>query len=867
MKKLTVAVVAHVDAGKTTLAEAILHQAGAIRLPGRVDHGNAALDSAALERRRGITIFTGEASFPVGDMRLNLLDTPGHVDFSAETERTLSAADAALVVISGTDGVQAHTRTLWKLLQTYRLPTFLFVTKMDLERRSREEILSELQKELSGGCLDAESFSDPGEEIALLEESLLEKYLEGESPFREDIRELIRKRLLFPVCFGSGLKEQGIARLLALLEENARTWDEAIPFAARVHKISYDEKGTRLTHIKVLTGQVRTRDEIRIMADQTEKAGPLRRYLGARFEQVEVLSAGDIGVICGLAETAAGQGLGTLSEQTLPLLTPVMRFRLNLEGGEAPEQVWPKLNQLQEEDPTLQLRFDPALREIHAELMGPIQAEVLETLAAERFGLKIGFDKGRVLYKETLLAAVEGVGHFEPLRHYAEVHLLLEPLPAGSGTVFENRADQNKLARNWQRLILTHLQEKTHRGVLIGAPLTDVKITLLGGRSHLKHTEGGDFREATYRAVRQGLMTAAAAGKTQLLEPFYSFRIRVPYRLSGAVMNDIRLRSGEISDQQTDGEWAVLLGRAPVSEMTDYAARLSSLSSGQGTISLEVSGKAPCHNEEAVRADNPYRPEADLENSPDSVFCSHGAGVVIPWYEVPRLMHLPYFTRVPSASYDAEKVLRAPGAPASALPKDSLASDRELEELMMKEFGPIKRPQVTGVVHQYGVPEENNNLRFQQPDRLIIDGYNLLFAWEELMKEAGSELEPARYELMHRLQNYAAYTGKEVILVFDGYRVPGNPGEQEEKPHLKIVYTKENETADIAIEKIIAESRKNAPLTGVVTNDNLIRLSTIRGGFLRMGCTEFLDEYTTARAQMLRALERGEYKIASKIDW
>ena len=660
MRQLTVGLTAHVDAGKTTLAEAMLFHTGEIRKRGRVDHGDSVLDTNEIERSRGITVFAHQASLTAGDTVFTLLDTPGHVDFSAETERMMQVLDYAVLVISGTDGVQSHTRTLWRLLASYRLPVFLFVTKMDLRRRSGEDLLRELQTELDDGCLPAEKLSSMGEDLAVLDEALLEKLLAGEEPSSDDIRRLIAARKLFPVCFGSGLKEEGVEALLDILAAQAEEWDEEAPFAARVFKISYDEKGTRLTHVKCTAGRLHTRDEIRISSDTAEKAGPLRRYLGARFEQIEEIAAGDIGVIGSLASTSAGQGLGTLSGQLNPLLTPVMRFRLILQGGESPEQVWPRLKLLAEEDPALHLRFDPALREICAELMGTVQAEVLQTEALRRFGLTLAFDKGRVLYKETLTASVEGVGHFEPLRHYAEVHLLIEPLPAGSGLVFGTNADLNKLAGNWQRLILTHLEEKQHLGVLTGSPLMDVRITLLGGRAHLKHTEGGDFREATYRAVRQGLMTAAAAGAAQLLEPFYAFRIRLPYRLSGQVINDIRLRSGEVTDQQAEGEQAVLCGRAPVSEMTDYAARLAAVSGGQGILELWLSDYAPCHNAEEVLSAAAYRPEADLENSADSVFCSHGAGVLVPWYEVPHVMHLPYFTRKPSEIFDAEKVLRAP---------------------------------------------------------------------------------------------------------------------------------------------------------------------------------------------------------------
>ncbi|MBP5154663.1 MAG: NYN domain-containing protein [Lachnospiraceae bacterium] len=865
MKKITAALAAHVDAGKTTLAEAILHVCGAVRQPGRVDRGSAVMDFAPQERSRGITVFAGEAWVKRGETEIGLLDTPGHVDFSPETERVFAAADVCVLVISGLDGVQAHTHALWKLAERYGLPVIVFVSKMDTGRRSRTQLLAELAAGLSPACLPAEELLAPGEEAALLEESLLEKFLSGDALTEEDGRDLIRRRAAFPVLFGSGLREEGIDGLLELLEKLAPDWSdrEAEPFSAVVSKISYDEKGTRLTHIKCLSGSIRPREEVPYPdGRQAEKAAQIRRYTGSRFLQEEALAAGSIGVLTGLSLSRAGDHLGREGAGQPGFFEPVMRYSLVLPEKLAPEQAMPQLKRLSEEDPSLGLRYEPALQTIYLNLMGPVQGEIVVSLIRERFGWDVRLEQGQILYKETVTAPVEGVGHYEPLRHYAEVHVALRPLPRGSGTVYRDGDGGRFLPGDMRRLILGQLWQKRHRGVLTGSPLTDTEITLLGGRFHEKHTEGGDFRESAWRAVRQGLMRAREQGKCALLEPYVRFEIRTPPERTGRVLSEIRSRFGTAAEDGASEGLALVAGRAPLACFQDFAAFLAAVTGGRGRLKTEPDGYDLCHNTEEVTAGTRYRPEADRENPPDSVFCMHGAGFAVLWDQVPRYMHLPYLLKAEQApgtdgeqaetagpfAADGAAPDRVPAGSGREVPDDrrsaagSAFSDSELEAIMLREFGPIKRPVISGTVRRFTEGPAPARRREAAAEEYVVDGYNLIFAWEELKQFSEQGLDFAREQLERRLQNFAAFTGRKILLVFDGYRVRKNPGSLEARPPLEIVYTAENETADMHIERYLAQRGKKEAAV-VVSNDNLIRVSTIRSGGLRLSCENFIEEY------------------------
>ena len=891
MKKITIALTAHVDAGKTTLAEAILHACGALRQPGRVDQGSAALDSAAQERERGITVFAGEACLSYEGTELNLLDTPGHVDFSPETERVLAAADAAVLVISGLDGVQAHTLSLWKLLEKRGLPVLLFVSKMDMGRRSEEELSGDLQRQLSPACLPAEELLKPGEEAALLEESLLDRFLAGGELTPADGLRLIRERKAFPVLFGSGLKEQGIRELLDLLKRLARDWssEEEQPFAARVYKISYDEKGTRLTHVKCLAGRTGPRGEI-VYPDgrPAEKISQIRRYTGSRFSQEESLSAGSTAVLTGLSFTRAGEGLGAAEAAGETFFEPVMRYCLILPEGLAPELAMPSLKRLGEEDPSLHLQYVPSLGRIFADLMGPVQGEILTDLIRERFGWQVSLEQGRILYKETLTASVEGVGHYEPLRHYAEVHLALLPLGRGSGIVYADADGGETLEGDMRRLILGQLMQKRHRGVLTGSPLTDVQIILLGGRYHVKHTEGGDFREAAWRAVRQGLMEARRRGKTVLLEPYMAFELVVPADKTGRAFSDIRARFGE-AEQTQDGAgkggpespMSCLKGRAPLSAMQDYAAVVAAYTGGKGRLKTWADGYDVCHNAEEVIRAAAYVPEADRENPPDSIFCKNGGGFSVPWDEVPDYMHLPYRMKggISSTAFggppspEGKAVSPSPGRGGGCPPQadergrtaGNAALDKELEAIMQREFGPIRRPVISSRSQSFDAAPWRDPVELSGPGEYVVDGYNLIFAWDEMKKLTEKGLDYAREQLERRLQNFAAFTGRQILLVFDGYRVAGSSGSEEAREPLQIVYTGENETADMHIERYLTERRaKNKnDSPAVVSNDNLIRLCVIRQGGLRQPCEAFIAEYEEAMARLEEMTEGGKKPLGA----
>ncbi len=863
-RKLTIGILAHVDAGKTTLCEGLLYAAGAIRKPGRVDHGDAHLDTHALEKKRGITIFSKQARFETERIAVDLLDSPGHVDFSTEAERILSVLDYAILVISGSEGVQAHTETLWKLLQSYDVPTFIFINKMDLPAADRERLMAALHGRIGEGCVD---FSVQGskeflESIALIEESLLDELMETGGISNGSIAAAVRSGQLIPCFFGAALRMEGVDELIHGLEDYTQDWEYPPEFGARVFKISRDSQGNRLTHIKLTGGSLTVRDEVsyasrdRFMAEKVTK---LRRYSGANFEQLDSASAGEVCAVAGLSATYPGQGLGFESDAASPILEPVFNYRISLPEGCDARIVLPRLKQLEEEDPALHIVWNEQLQEIHAQLMGEIQIEVLKSMIKERFDMDVQIGSGRIMYRETILAPVEGIGHFEPLRHYAEVHLLMEPLPQGSGLIIGSAVDQNELDINWQRLILTHLYEKTHLGVLTGSPITDMKITLVAGLASIKHTEGGDFRQATYRAVRQGLMRAESV----LLEPYYSFDIELPLNQIGRAINDIRLMGGTFSSQTDDGEMAHISGSAPVSSMRDYSRILAAYTKGRGKLSCCVSHYARCKDESKIIEELGYDPEADIENTPDSVFCSHGAGVTIKWNRVEEFMHI-----------DTELGLN-PGSRGSSAPKpsDRLRSidDRELENIMLREFGPIKRPEYGSRAGRANeVREEKPEIcipkKPELPDYLIVDGYNIIFAWEGLRALADSDMPAARKKLMDILANYFGYRKNEIVLVFDGYRVKGNAGERFNYHGVRVAYTRENETADAYIERLIAEIGRNYAVR-VASSDGMIQLSSLRSGVLRMTASE-LEREVEGVDETLRKLmlELNSSRVRVKLD-
>ena len=838
-------IVAHVDAGKTTLAEAMLYLSGKINKLGRVDHRDSFLDSHSLERRRGITIFSKQARFDFGERGFTLIDTPGHVDFSSETERTMQVLDCAVLVISGTDGVQAHTETVWKMLERYEVPCFLFVTKMDLPGCERGELLEALRARLSDDC---EDFSAPDgefyERCALRDEAAMDKYLESGTLDETELMRLISERRLFPCFFGSGLKTEGVEELLEGLERYAPRGRYADDFGARVYKIARDSQGGRMTFIKCTGGELKVRTPVKYTDENgkayEEKVSALRIYSGDKFEAVERVRAGEVCAVLGLTATYPGQGLGAELAAAPPMLEPVLSYRVILPAGTDAAKMLPKLRLLQQEDPQLHLEWNEHTEEISVRLMGKVQTDVLKSIVKERFDTDIEFDTGRIMYKETIADRVEGIGHFEPLRHYAEVHLILEPLPRGSGLVFDSVCSEDELDRNWQRLILTHLAERSHLGVLTGSPITDMKISLASGRAHIKYTEGGDFRQATYRAVRQGLMQA----KSVLLEPWYAFSIEVPAEQIGRAISDVRAMSGEFESPTDAGELVRLEGSAPVSEMNGYMDTLTAYSHGRGRLTLRPDGYRPCHNADKVIAQLAYDVQSDLENTPDSVFCAHGAGVNISWDRVTEYMHL-------------ESVLkprRTEGAVQPAVRRSISIDERELEAIMEREFGAIKRPMYSKPQNA-SVPERQISIQSRK-EYIIVDGYNLIFAWDELKSLAKDRLDLARTHLMDMLVNYCGYTKSVLVLVFDGFRTPGNPGSKGEYHNIKVVYTKDGETGDAYIERIANDAGRNYSVR-VVTNDNLIRLSALRSGVLRCSAGEFKNEVEWVLSRIDEVLEKS----------
>ncbi len=886
MKKLVVGILAHVDSGKTTLSEAMLYTAGKIRKLGRVDHKDAYLDTDAQERERGITIFSKQAVFTYDGMEITLLDTPGHVDFSAEMERTLQVLDYAILVINGMDGVQSHTDTLWKLLKRYEIPTFIFVNKMDMEGTDKDAVFQNIRKKLDGDCVDFSS-GDRDEQIAMADERLLDTYLDSGMVETEDIIEAILDRKIFPCFWGSALKLSGVQELLDAMNTYMVMPAYNAEFGGRIFKISRDAKGERLTYMKVTGGSLKCREQI----EGTEgKVNQIRIYSGARYETVEEASAGTVCAVTGLGETSAGQGVGCEQENVFAGLEPVLSYKVSYPEDKDAVVVLRDIRQLEEEEPELHVEFAQETGEIFVKVMGQVQLQVLTQIIKDRFGYLISFGMGRIIYKETLVEPVMGVGHFEPLRHYAEVHLLMEPLELGSGMQFDTICSEDVLDKNWQRLILTHLEEKEYRGVLTGAPITDMKITVTAGRAHQKHTEGGDFRQATYRAVRQGLMM----GECRLLEPVYAFRLEIPTEMTGRAMNDITRMHGRFAQPEIEGEMSILTGTAPVATMQEYQQDVTAYTRGQGKLSCTLQGYEPCHNEDEVLAASTYDPELDMANPASSVFCAHGAGYIVDWYDVYDMMHVkedPGF-----ALAGMEDVLRNITSEPTEADEDNrkrmarerqdagapVYDEKELEDIFVRTYGSNSRE--NAAYNKAGFNRHNKSVseadwyvkkaaehgkskttgaqtlsagsktadtgiarpgayRKQKGEKeyLLVDGYNVIFAWDDLKALAAVNIDSARDKLIDIMSNYQGYVGCELILVFDAYKVKQNPGSITKHGNIHVVYTKEAETADMYIEKTTHELGRKYKVT-VASSDGLEQLIIMGQGALRMSSRGLREE-------------------------
>lgn len=892
MKKLVIGILAHVDAGKTTLSERLLYLCGVIRQIGRVDHGDTFLDNYELEKERGITIFSKQAILKTEDVEVTLLDTPGHVDFSAEMERTLQVLDYAILVINGMDGVQSHTMTLWRLLERYQIPTFLFVNKMDQNGTDHEALLADFKAHLHENCVDFGKIqendeentltSDQMENIAVCDETLLEKYLETGSIEEEEIAELITQRKIFPCYFGSALKEDGVEDFWNGVQKYTREPKRPAEFGAKVFKIARDEQGNRLTYMKITGGSLKVKTMLSSRAkgqalpgvrqqqeDWEEKADQLRLYSGAKYTTITEAEAGTICAVTGLTRTYPGEGLGIESESELPVLEPVLNYQIQLSDDCDPHQMLQKLRQLEEEEPELHILWDSQLGEIHAQLMGEVQIEILKKLIWDRFHVAVEFGAGSIVYKETVAEPVEGVGHFEPLRHYAEVHLLIEPGEPGSGCQFFTACSEDVLARNWQRLILTHLEEKEHIGVLTGSPLTDVQITLLTGRAHAKHTEGGDFRQATYRAVRQGLRKA----KNILLEPYYEFRLEVPAEMIGRALADVQKMQGSFESPDTDGTTAVLKGTAAVSQMRDYQKEVVAYTHGTGKLFCTLKGYAPCKNQEEIVQNVAYDPESDLENPTGSVFCAHGAGFVVPWDQVEDYMHLNSgvelngldsetwyddvdYAENPGTAVDNPNISRSTsGKNGKFSYSGSYDEEEELQAIFERTFGPIKRDRAA--FQKKTVHSSEPTVRYRQgkprkEEYLLVDGYNIIFSWEELNELAKENIHAACDKLMDILSNYQGYRKCTLILVFDAYKVEGHMEEVLTYHNIYVVYTKEAETADQYIEKTVHRIGRQYQVT-VATSDGLEQVIIMGQGAHRISAQglkkEIEDTEKNARAE------------------
>lgn len=847
MKRIVVGITAHVDSGKTTLSEALLYTTGHIRKLGRVDHGSSFLDTDSVERDKGITVFSHQAEFRIKDTAVTLLDTPGHVDFSAETERTMQVLDYAVLVISGSEGVQSHTETLWRLLEKYNVPVFVFVNKMDLDGADKENVLEALRKRLSPLCTD---FSGDDEDVcegsALCCEELMDKFIEEGSLSDGDLASAVAQRRIFPCCFGSALKLEGIDRFLTVLDRFTALPKRKDMFGAKVFKISADRKGNRLTFMKICGGALRVRDEITYTSQSgeefTEKVSSVSFYSGEKSRQAEMALAGEVCAVTGLSQAYCGQGLGFEPDSDSAVLEPVMSYTAVIPKNINIHDALKDFRTLEAEDPQLHILWNEQLRQISVQLMGEVQLEVLSRIASERFGYEIGFGNGAVTYRETIASTVEGVGHYEPLRHYSEVHLIMEPLARGSGLQFDTIAREDDLDRNWQRLILTHLEEKIHKGVLTGSPVTDMKITLASGKAHLKHTEGGDFRQSTYRAVRQGLRQA----ESLLLEPFYDFTIELPDRFVGRAMTDIRNMSGTFEAPQSDGETSVITGRAPVATINGYQRELAGYTAGKGRISCTMAGYFECHNSDEVIEKIAYDCDSDLENTADSVFCAHGAGFNVRWSEVAQYMHLPSALDArDSYTYDDDDYYPQQISRSSA---KITADDDELMEIFERTYGKLNRDPRKAFKKVKKEPTEHKSVKlpvYSGPDYLLVDGYNIIFAWEELKSLAQESLDHARERLIDILCRYQGYKQCCLILVFDAYKVSGGTGSVEKKNNISVVYTKESETADSYIEKVTHQLSKNHRVR-VATSDGLEQMIILGNGAMRVSADELLSEIRNA---------------------
>ncbi|MDO4650623.1 MAG: TetM/TetW/TetO/TetS family tetracycline resistance ribosomal protection protein [Eubacteriales bacterium] len=865
MKKLVIGILAHVDAGKTTLSEGMLYECGKIRKLGRVDHKDAYLDTYELERERGITIFSKQAVLDMEDLQITLMDTPGHIDFSAEMERTLQILDYAILVISGADGVQGHTMTLWKLLRQYRIPTFLFVNKMDQPDVDRESLLEELKKRLDANCIDFDSNQSDDvfmENVAACDESLMEQYFETNAVDEEEIRRCISQRILFPCFFGSALKMTGVTEFLQGIKKYTQIPQYKEKFGAKVFKIARDEQGNRLTYLKVTGGSLKVKEiltnrrpdrDFAIRHGQPEeiweeKADQIRIYSGAKFELEKEAAAGTVCAVTGLTQTYPGQGLGAESESELPLLEPVLNYEIKLPPECDVHQMLKKLKQIEEEEPQLHIVWDEHLGEIHAMLMGEVQIEILKHMIWERFKVAVEFGSGSIVYKETIAEPVEGVGHFEPLRHYAEVHLMLEPGEPGSGLQFFTSCSEDALSRNWQRLILTHLEEKEHIGVLTGSPITDMQITLISGKAHLKHTEGGDFRQATYRAIRQGLKKA----KSVLLEPYYEFRMEIPTEMSGRAISDIQRMQGTFLPPEMDEDMSVIRGTAPVSAMRDYQKEVLAYTGGRGRLFCELGGYQPCSEQDAVVETIGYDSERDLLNPTGSVFCAHGAGFVVPWNQVEEYMHLEG-AQLDSDSTEVEVQEMNSGRSSRSSGMGSYEEDKELQAIFERTFGPVKRQRFTErkTYQSSSTPTKSTRKKANtQEEYLLIDGYNIIYAWPELRELASDDLHAAQTRLIDIMSNYQGYTGMNLILVFDAYKIEGHAEEVLKYHNIYVVYTKEAETADQYIEKTVHKLSKDYKVT-VATSDGLEQVIIMGQGALRMSARDLKEDLELRKQQTM----------------
>ncbi len=850
MKHICVGVMAHVDAGKTTLLEAMLFKGGATRRLGRVDHQNAFLDTDEQERARGITIFSKQAELALPEANITFLDTPGHVDFSAEMERTLQVLDFALLLVSGTDGVQSHTRTLWQLLRRYRIPTFLFVNKMDLPGKGKDSIMEELRRELSEGCVAFdEETAALYEELALLDEGIMEQVLETGKLEDAQIAELIASRRVFPCFFGAALRMEGVDELLSALQRYTKEPKYPEAFSAQVYKIARGEKDERLTFLKVTGGTLAVKQVLR-GEDWEEKADQLRLYSGSKFTLLQAAPAGTICAVTGLNQTQAGEHLGSGKGVAAPFLEPVLEYRMHVDTDDV-QGAYLKLRRLEEEDPQLHLLWDHQLREIRVQLMGAVQMEILQKLIKSRFDLSVSFDEGNIVYKETIAAPIEGVGHYEPLRHYAEVHLLLEPGEPGSGIVLDTMCSEDVLARNWQRLIFTHLQETVQPGVLTGSPVTDLRITIISGKAHLKHTEGGDFRQATYRAVRQGLRKAQSV----LLEPWYAFRLEVPANFVGRAMTDLERMHAVVSAPEVEEARAVVSGAGPVRLLRGYTAEVTAYTRGQGRISYQPDGYKPCPEQDEIVKQIGYDPERDLLHPTGSVFCSHGAGFEVKWDEVDRMAHLPLLDFAPKKEAEAPKrILR------SVAPGGAPELEKELLAIFERTYGQIKRRDVLPMMALRSQDKRELLAQMEPAEEFVlVDGYNIIFAWDELKEIGRDSLDAARHVLMNLLCNYQGYRGCNLILVFDAYKVPQNLGTVEKYHNIFIVYTQEAETADSYIERVTYELRGRKKVR-VATSDNLEQLIILGHGAVRVSAKSFHDEVMQTQQEIERVIAQNNQK-------